>query len=175
MILMGDEVRHTQGGNNNAYCHDNETSWFDWALVGKHADVHRFVSLLSTRRVLRELAHEGVSLTTLLREATKAWHGVRLYQPDWGDSSHSIALGGELREEGLFFHLMLNAYWEPLVFELPQARDGRSPWRRWIDTALDSPHDIVPWQTAPAVMDGTYRVEARSAVCLYSPEAAPGE
>ena len=43
MILMGDEVRRTQGGNNNAYCHDNETSWFDWTLVEKHADVHRFV------------------------------------------------------------------------------------------------------------------------------------
>ena len=46
MILMGDEVRRTQGGNNNAYCHDNEANWFDWALVTKHADVHRFVRLL---------------------------------------------------------------------------------------------------------------------------------
>ena len=45
MILMGDEVRHTQRGNNNAYCHDNEISWFDWTLVDKHADCHRFVSL----------------------------------------------------------------------------------------------------------------------------------
>ena len=43
MILMGDEVRHTQLGNNNAYCQDNEISWFDWTLVDKHADVHRFV------------------------------------------------------------------------------------------------------------------------------------
>ena len=46
MILMGDEVRRTQRGNNNAYCQDNEISWFDWTLVEKHADVHRFVSLL---------------------------------------------------------------------------------------------------------------------------------
>ena len=43
MILMGDEVRRTQRGNNNAYCQDNETSWFDWSLLEKHADVHRFV------------------------------------------------------------------------------------------------------------------------------------
>ena len=40
MILMGDEVRRTQGGNNNVYCHDDETNWFDWALLQKHADVH---------------------------------------------------------------------------------------------------------------------------------------
>jgi glycogen operon protein len=43
MIVMGDEVRRTQAGNNNAYCQDNETSWFDWTLLEKHADVHRFV------------------------------------------------------------------------------------------------------------------------------------
>ena len=52
MILMGDEVRRTQFGNNNAYCQDNETSWFDWTLLEKHADVHRFVTLLNARRTL---------------------------------------------------------------------------------------------------------------------------
>jgi glycogen operon protein len=50
MILMGDEARRTQFGNNNAYCQDNETSWFDWDLLAKHADVHRFVTLLNARR-----------------------------------------------------------------------------------------------------------------------------
>src|SRR6202008_4654546 len=71
MILMGDEVRHTQGGNNNAYCQDNETSWFDWTRIKKHADVHRFVSLLNARRLLRDAEHERqrISLTTLLGEA----------------------------------------------------------------------------------------------------------
>ena len=68
MILMGDEVRRTQRGNNNAYCQDNEISWFDWTLVEKHADVHRFVSLLIARRLLRDVEHERqrVSLTTML-------------------------------------------------------------------------------------------------------------
>src|SRR6185503_17258010 len=46
MIVMGDEVRRTQSGNNNAYCHDNPTSWFDWTLLDKHADLHRFARLL---------------------------------------------------------------------------------------------------------------------------------
>ena len=58
MILMGDEVRRTQGGNNNAYCHDDEANWFDWSLVEKHADVHRFVKLLLARRLLRDVTHE---------------------------------------------------------------------------------------------------------------------
>jgi glycogen operon protein len=168
MILMGDEVRHTQRGNNNAYCQDNELSWFDWTLLQKHADVHRFVSLLAARRVLRDVGYEGqrLSLTTLLQRANKAWHGVRLCEPDWGDCSHSLALGAEFRREGVLFHIILNAYWEPLDFELPRLSGGNL-WRRWIDTALDSPDDIVPWDTAPAVPGNSYRAEARSVALLY--------
>jgi glycogen operon protein len=168
MILMGDEVRHTQGGSNNAYCQDNETSWFDWTRLEKHADVHRFVRLLIARRLLRDLEHERqrLSLTTFLEKANKAWHGVKLYQPDWGENSHSVALGAELRREGPQFYLILNAYWEPLNFELPKSENGGS-WRRWIDTALDSPQDITPWEMASTVPGNTYRVEARSVVMLF--------
>jgi glycogen operon protein len=169
MILMGDEVRHTQGGNNNAYCQDNEIGWFDWTRVEKHADVHRFLRLLIERRLLRTVEHEHqrVSLTTLLKQADKAWHGVRLGQPDWDDRSHSVALGGKLRREGLRFHLILNAFWEPLHFQLPAPGAGGA-WRRWIDTALDSPNDVVPWQTAPAVSADVYCAEARSVVMLFT-------
>jgi isoamylase len=169
MILMGDEVRHTQGGNNNSYCQDNEVSWFDWTRVEKHADVLRFLKLLIERRLLRTIDYERqrVSLTTLLHQANKAWHGVRLFHPDWGDSSHSVALGAEFKKEGMLFHYILNAYWEALSFELPKLEGGAS-WDRWIDTALDSPHDIVPWQKAAPVSGDTYRVEARSVVVLFA-------
>ena len=98
MILMGDEVRRTQGGNNNAYCQDNETSWFDWTLLEKHADVHRFVTLLNARRVLRDPEPERrrISLNQLLRGVNLAWHGVKLNQPDWSETSHSIAFTVEI-------------------------------------------------------------------------------
>ena len=177
MILMGDEVRRSQGGNNNAYCHDDPSAWFDWSLVSKHADVHRFVSLLTSRRGLRNLEHERqrVSLTAFLRDATKAWHGVTLHEPDWGDGSHSIALGGSLIAEGLDFHIILNAYWEPLAFELPNLGDHR-PWRRWIDTGLDSPEDILPWSDAPEVAGHSYPVEPRSVAMLFANAApSPGD
>jgi isoamylase len=170
MISMGDEVRRTQHGNNNAYCQDNDTSWFDWTLLAKHGDVRRFVTLLTARRQLRdvEAEHGRMSLNQWLREANKAWHGVKPGQPDWSDSSHSLAFSAELRKEGILFYLILNAYWQPLDFELPPVDDaGETPWRRWIDTALDSPHDIVPWQTAQAIPGRTYRVEARSVVLVF--------
>ena len=154
MIVMGDEVRRSQRGNNNAYCQDNETSWFDWTLFAKHADGHRFVKLLVGGRRLRpvEPEQQRESLCQLLREAKKAWHGVKLNQPDWSPWLHSIALTSEVWRARLVLHLILNAYWKPLDFELPPLDEGYGPfWRRWIDTSLDSPHDIVEWQTAPEV------------------------
>ena len=171
MVLMGDEVRRSQRGNNNAYCQDNETSWFDWTLLAKHADVHRFVTLLNARRVLRDPEPERrrVSLNQLLRGVNLAWHGVKLNQPDRSESSHSIAFTVEIREEKLLSHVILNAYWEPLDFELPRLhRAGENLWRRWIDTALDSPHDILEWETAESVPGYTYRAESRSVVMLIS-------
>ncbi len=172
MILMGDEIRRTQRGNNNAYCHDNEISWFDWALLKKHADVHRFVRLLCARRRLRDVAHERerITISDMLRNATKAWHGTKLGKPDWSDRSHSVALGGELFSEGLHFHMILNAYSTALEFELPTPGDGQQ-WQRWIDTSLDSPHDIVSWQEAPPVGDSAYRVAPRSVAMLFMPSA----
>jgi glycogen operon protein len=168
MLLMGDEVRQTQQGNNNAFCQDNELSWFDWSLVDKHADILRFVSLLCARRAQRDVVHEQkrVSVSAMLREANESWHGVKLNQPDWGDASRSIALSGELKREGLFFHLMFNAYWEPLEFELPTLEG--TTWRRWIDTALDSPHDIEKWDQSPEWTEPAYHVADRSVVVLFA-------
>jgi isoamylase len=171
MIAMGDEARRTQRGNNNAYCQDNETSWFDWTLVTKHADVHRFVTLLAARRLLRsvEPERERESLTQLLREAKRVWHGVKLNQPDWSPSSHSLALTFEAEKDGLLFYSIRNAYWEPLDFDLPPLDQEYGPlWRRWIDTSLDSPNDIAEWQQAPAVPCSTYRAEAHSVVVLFA-------
>jgi glycogen operon protein len=178
MISMGDEARRTQLGNNNAYCQDNETSWFDWTLLDKHADLRRFVTLINARRVLREVEHERrrVSLNQLIREANKTWHGVKVRQPDWSNDSHSLAFEAMVREEGFNIYVILNAYWEPLDFELPPVGEGDAgPWRRWIDTWLDSPQDIVPWQTAPSLSGQTYRAAARSVVVLFREIGRPKE
>ncbi|HEY5892876.1 MAG TPA: glycogen debranching protein GlgX [Chthoniobacterales bacterium] len=177
MILMGDEVRRSQHGNNNAYCQDNETSWFDWTLVTKHAEMHRFVRLLIARRLLRDVEPERqrMSLNQFIRKAHKAWHGVKLSQPDWSDHSHSLASSMEARSQGLLFYLIINAYWESLDFELPGSGGSpANPWRRWIDTVLDSPDDIAPWQDAPAIPGRTYRAGPRSVVMLYTNIAPEG-
>ena len=170
MLLMGDEVRRTQRGNNNAYCQDSEISWFDWALLKKHADVLRFAILLNARRVVRDRRpeHGRVNLNQLLRGTNLVWHGVKLNQPDWGENSHSIAFNVEIKEEKLLFHVIVNAYWEPLDFELSRLDNAaENPWRRWIDTALDSPDDILEWAKGAPLRGHNYRAESRSVVILY--------
>jgi len=170
MFLMGDEVRRSQSGNNNAYCQDNETSWLNWNSLSKHSDVLRFVKLLIDRRVLRDVEHERerVSLTQVLRESNHSWHGVKLNQPDWSPTSHSIAICGELKNEGVLAHIIFNAYWEPLDFELPVLEHGSCPWFRWIDTALDPPLEICDWNAEEPVLDPIYHVGARSVVVLIA-------
>jgi isoamylase len=169
MFLMGDEVRQTQFGNNNAYCQDSELSWFDWSLVEKHSDVHRFVKQLIARRLMRDEGpeRERLTLNQLISSAGKEWHGTKLYQPDWSDWSHSLAICGEVKRQKMLFYFLFNAYWEPLNFELPGTRNG-APWKRWIDTHLPTPQDIVPWQESSPITDTTYQAGPRSAVVLWA-------
>jgi isoamylase len=170
MILMGDEVRRTQHGNNNGYCQDNETSWFDWALVEKHRDVQRFVGLLRAQRLIRDLKlqAEGLTLNQFLSEGNHAWHGVKLGKPDWSTDSHSLAWSVTHRDGRFAFYVILNAYWEPLEFELPPTQNHGDTWRRWLDTTLDSPADIVEWHAAPPVTDSVYLAGPRSVVGLIA-------
>jgi isoamylase len=145
MLLMGDEVRRTQRGNNNGYCQDSDISWFDWSLLERHADIHRFVKALNEFRQRRDTVTEAerLSLNEVLRRARIEWHGVALNRPDWSDHSHSFAFAVRSLGGRFLLHGMLNAYWEPLAFELPPLAPGsRQSWRRCIDTALNAPHDI---------------------------------
>ncbi len=133
--------------------------------------MHRFVTIINSRRLLRDLepVQQSLSLNEILLKANKAWHGVKLGQPDWGDSSHSLAIRAEAPNKELLFHVILNAYWEPLEFELPRAGDDDvDSWYRWIDTTLDSPQDIVEWESAPMVPGRTYRAGPRSMVVLFA-------
>jgi len=175
MITMGDEVRRTQLGNNNAYCQDSELSWFDWSLVDRNAGILRFCQgLIAGRRRASELfgAPTDVTLTELLRRSRVDWHGTRLGRPDMGETSRSIALA--LWGERIVLHLILNAYWEGLDFEIPPLEAGMAGWRRIVDTSLESPDDIWSAAEAPLVGASTYRAGPRSVVVLASARTPTG-
>ena len=168
MLLMGDEVRRTQRGNNNAYCQHSETSWFDWSLCDRNAGLRRFVKLMIAFRTRRDVVIEGaglarLTLNQLLTRARLTWHGIALNSPDWSDDSHSIAFTLESLLETFTIHAMLSAYWEPLSFELPRADRH---WRRWVDTSLAPAEDIFAWEQAPVLSQSRYTVGPRSVVFL---------
>ncbi len=171
MLLMGDETRRTQGGNNNAYCQDNEISWFDWEMSSHHPDLPRFVRLLIAARLQRDIALEDPDLTLnqLLGQARLEWHGVRLGQPDWGDDSHCIALSVWSMSGRVVFHFMVNAWKQPLEFELPPAEElPGGHWRRWLDTSLPSPADIVSLDEAPIVAGASYPLPPHSVAVMVA-------
>jgi glycogen operon protein len=171
MLLMGDEVRRTQRGNNNAYCLDDETGWFDWSLVERHSDVLRFARHLIAARFGTRLEHH-LSLNDLLRAVRVSWHGVRLGQPDWSAHSHSLA--ATINGFGGAAHLLFNAWREELEFELPEPpADAPAGWRRWVDTALPSPDDVCPPEEALPIAGRSYRAAPRSVVALLAELPTP--
>ena len=175
MLQMGDEMRRTQHGDNNAYCQDNDVSWLDWSLLDRHRDLHRFVrTLIGYRRRMITAGSEDsleLSLNELLRRAEFDWHGVRLAKPDLADDSHSIACTIRATPLHLPFwlHVMINAYWEALDFDLPPIPAASlTGWWRWIDTARKSPEDITEAPAAPLVRETQYRVAPRSVAVLFA-------
>jgi isoamylase len=128
MFVAGDEVRRTQRGNNNAYCQDNEISWFDWALTRENADLLGFWQRMIAFRKRHSTLHRGEFFTG----ADVAWHGTKLNEPGWDDPDAralAMTLKGLNGEPDL--HIMMNMYWEPLEFELPAGE-----WTAEIDTSL---------------------------------------
>jgi len=169
MILMGDEARRTQRGNNNAYCHDNDLTWFDWDLPKKHNSLFRFVKILLANRLQRDSSKEefSMSLRQLLEQAKITWHGVVLNRPDWSENSHSIAFTVQSLSGTTAMHYIVNAHTDPFDFELPKIDSGSAKnWKRWIDTSLESPDDICMITEAPTVNSAFYKVNGHAVAVL---------
>jgi isoamylase len=158
MILMGDEVGRSQRGNNNAYCHDNELTWFDWSLTQANAELFRFFkSCISFRK-----KHAVLRGSTYFRNADYvgsgladiSWHGTRAWQADWSDASRVLAfmLCGTHAREGAVkddtLYVAVNMYWEALPFELPAPPSGLS-WHVFANTSVPSPADVWEPGTEP--------------------------
>jgi glycogen operon protein len=171
MILAGDEVLRTQRGNNNAYCQDNEISWFDWTLVEKNADMFRFTRELIALRKRHPALRRGRFLTGRPDKGASrpdvAWHGRNLGEPLWNDGSARLLAftlaASEPGEETL--HVVMNMSDDGLEAPLPEAEPGEK-FHVAVDTAAASPADVRP-RAAQAPLSGrTFRVEPRSVVVL---------
>jgi len=170
MFVAGDEIRRSQKGNNNAYCQDNEISWFDWTLVNQHSELLRFFrSMIHFRKthaaVRRDQFFNGSVNERGLKDVS--WHGTKLNCPGWDDAGAralAMTLAGFGADSDL--HVMFNMFWDSLDFELPVV-PGRG-WCLAVNTAQPSPHDIADTGSEPDVPGNTHRVEARSVVVLVN-------
>jgi isoamylase len=161
-------VLRSQRGNNNAYCQNNELSWFNWDETIIQKDFLRFAQqLIGFVQKLYVFKHDEPLIVTPqpIIEPAIVWHGVQLGQPDWSEDSHSLAFTLRYRQHDELLHIMLNAFWEPLTFELPPLILGQH-WKRIVDTALSAPTDFCPEEIAPTVDHSFYEVAARASVVL---------
>ncbi|MGF6976249.1 isoamylase [Paraburkholderia sp. JPY465] len=170
MMLAGDEVLRSQRGNNNAYCQDNALSWFDWTSTEAGSAMSRFVREL----IALHMRHANLRRQNFLTGRPSpgqtrpdvAWHGERLNEPGWHDAGArllAVTLGGEKPGEPAL-NMVFNMSDRARTVELP-APDARH-WRRIVDTARDSPDDIVEAAQQGAIESEQCRVEARSVVVL---------
>jgi isoamylase len=164
---MGDENRRTQLGNNNAYCQDNEISWFNWDLVEKNRELLEFVK--STIRLTQSL--EVFRLENILSTYKRSqhphiiWHGTKTGHPDWNDWSRTLAFSLNYPQKHEYLHVIMNSYWGGLKFELPALPEGLK-WHRIIDTSLKYPEDNLSPEGSALLTDSRYLAPTRSVIVL---------
>jgi glycogen operon protein len=151
LLLGGDEFARTQNGNNNAYCQDNELTWFDWGAATDEGALIDFTARLCRLRQEHPVFRRRQFLTgTPAHGAVRDdldWYrpdGIEMDTQDWNDPGAravtmalSGATGDETRTDDPFL-LMLNAWWEPLGFVVPESRRDLI-WRLEVDTADPGP------------------------------------
>jgi glycogen operon protein len=167
MLLAGDEMCRTQGGNNNAYGQDNATSWIDWERLRTYAEVHRFVrAMLRLRRAHPTLRARrfllGAEVPATAHDGARVrWHGVEPDRPDWSPTSRTLAFTLTGTEGDTAVHVIINMHVDPVRFRLPAPRPGFT-WRCAVDTSLATPHDIAEPGEEPACESLVRVVEGRS-------------
>ena len=177
MLLMGDEVVRSQGGNNNSWCQDSPLSWMVWDDDHCDLDLKQFLQrLLKLRATLPQLFNPLVPPREIRRKTVeppsgmwRQWHGVKLGQPDWAAWSRTAATSLHHSSDGALLWMGFNAYSDDLVFELPEPA---STWRRVIDTALP-PGDDLPRNLhgdLPTSEGATLKLTSRSLVLLLAEE-----
>jgi isoamylase len=179
MIVSGDECRRTQRGNNNAYCQDNNISWFDWRLVRKNASLVRFVQALTHFRRSQPTVRRRIYLTGQPSGSEQlpdvSWFDCKGNAVDWNGQALTLsclltAPGKDEDPDGLGRDILMlfNSTPDPIDFKIPKAAESRE-WQTFIDTGNDSPHDIFPELDGPLLSKtGRIKLTYRSMVCFVA-------
>ncbi len=138
MLLGGDEFRRTQRGNNNAYCQDNEISWYDWTLLPRNRELFRFVQGVIAFRA----RHPVLSREQFYTSQEVDWFNPAGVYPDWNAPERTLGCRIHTHEEGEHdLCLLFNAGSEAVEFHLP-APPSATGWRIAVDTAAAASDDF---------------------------------
>jgi glycogen operon protein len=172
MFLAGDEFLHSQGGNNNAWCQDNEISWLNWQQSKTNHDMLRFVREVCAFRRRHPSLMRPRYLTGRVRTSRDipdiTWHGYRLNEPLWHDGQAqfiAFTLAGSTNEEE-DLHVIINMSENEIAAPLPVI--AHRHWYLAIDTAARSPYDIIERKNQPLISAETYSIHARSIMVFES-------
>jgi glycogen operon protein len=164
MLVSGDEACRTQRGNNNAYCQDNDISWFDWRLIDKHAGLVRFVQALIRFRRQQPTVRRKSYLTGLPVDGRMipdvSWYSAGGTHLEWGQNELAmiayIAAPSRVddpEERGRDIVMMFNSTGQARDFTMPDVGRGMR-WNLFIDTAAEPPADIYPDLNGPMPING---------------------
>jgi glycogen operon protein len=172
MLLAGDEAGRTQKGNNNAYCQDNEISWFNWQDTKNNKILLQFAKNMIAFRNENSLLRRGRFFDGSINQRgipDVSWHGCKLNAPGWNDAASRVLAFtlGSFCEGEPDLHVILNMAGEALDFELPELPAGLT-WYRAIDTSLPAPQDILAKGKENLAPKGLYRAEYFSVVVLIA-------
>jgi glycogen operon protein len=164
MLLGGDEFRRTQGGNNNAYCQDNETSWYDWSCIERHGEILRFTrSMIAFRQ-----AHPILSREHFYTDAEIHWFGPKGGLPNWTNQKEKQFACLIHEEEQSALYLMFNADTNVANFSLPTL-PPHAQWHLAVDTACVTPTDIFAAGDEPLLeKPQTYHLRPKSSAILVT-------
>ncbi len=168
MILGGDEMRRSQGGNNNAYCQDNVVSWFDWGKLEENADLVRFFEQMIALRKRHSQLQNGRFYTGDVNVSGLPgvlWHGCQLNKPGWHDpASRVLSMTAAGEGDGPDLHAVFNMEDADLAFEVPEVK-GRT-WYVAVETANPTPDDIAAEGQERPLTGDSLLVKARSVTVL---------
>lgn len=173
MFFAGDEFCNTQYGNNNAYCQDNLTSWLDWSRLEEYKEIHDFFRYMIAFRkkyaILRKTTQTTVcKLPEISIHNGFPWNG--------GTDNNSRLIGimyagrdeKDIRDDIVFY--CMNAYWEPLIMQLPELPMGLQ-WRVRVNTSVEYEDGKDFEAMTEFYYRKTLRVPARTVVILTAEES----
>ncbi len=164
MILMGDEIGRSQGGNNNSWCQNNLLGWMNWEHGQQDLELlEYFKYVIKIRKKLINIFNPTFFLNNQTNKniPTYHWHGTKLDSPDWSSWSHTVAFSINKGITNPVVWIGLNAYSKSIDFPLPKCKYN---WLKVIDTSMSETFEPL------TINDKSVSIKSRSSLLIISEE-----